>query len=86
MAEKCCFFCKSTNNLEEHHIFGGCRRKLSEKYGLKVWLCSYCHRDNKYGVHGNKDMAEQLHKTGQLAFIHHFRNLNFLKIFGKTYL
>jgi ribosomal protein L37AE/L43A len=86
MTKKQCFICESTNSLEEHHIFGGCRRKLSERYGLKVWLCQYCHCDNKNGVHGNKDMAERLHKTGQKEFIKHFSNLNFLKIFGKNYL
>ena len=30
--------------LEEHHIFGGPNRHLSEEYGLKVYICPECHR------------------------------------------
>ena len=51
--EKICYFCGAVSNLESHHIFFGEKnRKWSEKYGLKVWLCHYDHRDNLNGVHG----------------------------------
>jgi hypothetical protein len=40
-----CYICREQTGyiverrgLEEHHIFGGPNRKLSEKYGLKVYL------------------------------------------------
>ena len=36
--EKKCWVTGDRYNLHEHHIFGGARRKLSEKYGLKVYL------------------------------------------------
>ena len=37
--EKVCIFTGYTKNLEEHHIYYGTgKRKLSEKYGLKVWV------------------------------------------------
>ena len=37
-----CFLCGRNgrgDRLERHHIFGAANRKLSEKYGLTVWLC-----------------------------------------------
>lgn len=40
--ERECYLSGRTDWLEEHHIFyGQGRRKLSEQYGLKVWLNHY---------------------------------------------
>lgn len=36
--EKQCYITGRTSGLQEHHVFEGKNRKLSEKYGLKVWL------------------------------------------------
>lgn len=42
--EKECWFCGAMTGLEEHHIFAGvANRRISEKYGLKVWLCHRHH-------------------------------------------
>ena len=41
----CCYMCdllgtrQQGYTIEEHHCFGGPNRKLSEKYGLKIYLC-----------------------------------------------
>lgn len=49
--KKECIICNSLN-VEEHHVFfGTANRKLSEKYGLKVYLCAEHHRGTR-GVHG----------------------------------
>ena len=55
---------------EEHHVFYGvANRKKSEKYGLKVHLCSRHHRDNLDGVHGqNKKLDQKLKEAGQRTF------------------
>ena len=46
-SERCCYFCESVIGLEEHHIFAGvANRRISEKYGLKVWLCHEHHPGN----------------------------------------
>lgn len=51
-SKKECFICKSIYGLEEHHIFyGKANRKLSERDGLKVYLCPEHHRGTN-GVHG----------------------------------
>lgn len=81
-----CYICSRISQTEEHHIFGAANRKLSEKYGLKVYLCPYCHRDNKNGAHGNKEIADHLHRIGQAAFERDHTREEFIQIFGKNYL
>ena len=51
--DKECYLCRrmynlrTTRGLEEHHIlFGRGRRELSERYGLKVWLCHNHHNES----------------------------------------
>ena len=80
-----CWCCGYTKGLEEHHIFGGPNRWLSEKYGLKVHLCYTCHRSNR-GAHFNADLRQQLHEAGQRAFVKQYPTLSFREIFGKNYL
>lgn len=81
-----CYLCKRITRAEEHHIFGGPNRKLSERYGLKVYLCPFCHRDNKNGAHGSREVAEHLKRIGQAAFERDHTREEFVKIFGKNYL
>lgn len=74
---------------EEHHVFYGmANRKMSEKYGLKVHLCSRHHRDNLDGVHGqNKELDHWLKVMGQRVFeTHHGTREQFVQIFGRNYL
>lgn len=81
-----CYLCKRMVKTEEHHIFGGPNRKLSERYGLKVYLCPFCHRDNREGAHANLEKMGRLHRIGQLAFEKKHTRAEFMKIFGKNYL
>lgn len=85
-----CFMCGRNSNFEPldcHHIFGGCNRKNSEKYGLKVYLHhNTCHIFGKDSVHQNKEVMEYLHEVGQKAFERKYPNLSFREIFGKNYL
>lgn len=87
-SDKKCYICDSINDLQEHHIFGGNpRRKNSEKYGLKVYLCYTHHHDSKEGVHFNPQLMDFLHRAGQLAFERvHGNREDFMRIFGKNYL
>ncbi len=73
--------------LHEHHIFGGtANRRLSEEYGLKVYLCLEHHEHGSEAVHKNADVADILHRIGQQAFEREYPNLEFREIFGKNYL
>ena len=76
--------CKTTRNLESHHCFGGPRRKASEKYGLKVWLCHEHHTGNQ-GVHFNKEFMDELHEYAQTVFESLYGYEEFMKVFGKNY-
>lgn len=82
-----CYLCGAYGSLEKHHIFeGNPNRKWSEKYGLTVHLCPYCHRDNKHGAHSDPIIADHLHKIGQRAFEKNYSREEFYHVFGRYYL
>lgn len=87
-SEKRCFLCGSYNWLEYHHIFGAARKKASEKYGLMVYLCHYCHNEPPDGVHHNKENRLYLQRTAQEKAMqyHKLSTEDFIRIFGKNYL
>ena len=61
-----CYMCRELYDismqvgLECHHIFGGANRNISEKQGLKVWLCQVHHNTSPLGVHFNYENMEWL--------------------------
>ena len=72
---------------QEHHaIFGTANRKLSEKYGLKVYLCLAHHTEGKEAVHKNAETALVVKKEAQRAFEEHWPKLSFKEIFGCNYI
>ena len=75
--------------IQEHHVvYGTANRKLSEKYGLKVYLCPMHHLASgcKDAVHRNKDTKLFLCKEAQKAFERNYPTLSFNGIFGINYL
>lgn len=84
--ERKCYICGSTRWLERHHIYGGANRPKSEKYGLVVYLCHWCHNEPPNGVHFNKERMRWLREEGQRAFQRRYPDLNFLAIFRHNYL
>lgn len=77
--------------LHEHHVmFGnlGSGRKLSEKYGLKVYLCIRHHLADggPDAVHRSRASRELLCKEAQRCFERNYPNLSFREIFGKNWL
>lgn len=93
-SERYCYLCDvlhgewNERNLEAHHIFGGtANRRQSEKYGLKVWLCSDHHRNGKEAAHRSRKSKQLLHELGQSAFeLRHGSRQAFMEIFGRNYL
>lgn len=85
-----CYLCSSsTEALDEHHVFGGSRRKLSEKYGLTVYLChSRCHIFGANAVHANAEVSRRLQATVQRKAMEYYgwSEDEFRQIFGKSYL
>ena len=49
--EKACYITGRTDHLHKHHIFGGGRRKISEKWGLWIWLTGEYHNLSAHGIH-----------------------------------
>lgn len=88
-AEKACYLCGARGvPLEEHHVFGGGCRKLSEHCGLKVYLCHPCHNEPPNGVHFSREEREKLQNKVQKIAMEHYgwTEEDFIKIFGRNYL
>ena len=88
-----CYLCEryygdySQKVTEEHHaIFGAGNRKLSERYGLKVYLCVGHHRASNEAVHMNEQVRREVSEDAQRAFERKYPDLSFLEIFGKNYI
>ena len=68
-----CFLCGRSDWIEAHHIFNGtANRKKSEKYGLTVHLCHWCHNEPPHGVHYNQKMDTRLKQIGQQAAMNEY--------------
>lgn len=84
--EKECWFCGATYGLEEHHIFAGvANRKISEKYGLKVFLCKR-HHTGKNGAQYDQDKNLQLKKEAQKKFEALYSHDMWMRLIRKNYL
>lgn len=90
-----CFICGRNSHadyfgLEEHHVYEGFgRRKISEKYGLKVYICGdRCHRNGEESVHQNAEVDAALKSLVQRRAMRYYSwDLEtFIKIFGKNYI
>ena len=85
--EKKCVVCGTTLDLHRHHIYGGSRRKASEKYGCWVYLCARHHNMSDLGVHFNPALDAYLKAAGQLAWQYTYGTTeDFIKTFGRNYL
>ena len=71
------------------YFFGIANRKLSEKDGLKVWLCRNCHRGTS-GVHGKNGhtLDKYIKRVAQMVYMKKYNKTKeeFIKRYGKSYL
>ena len=87
-----CFICgmyACGDPLDRHHIFGGSCRKLSEKYGLTVYLHhNKCHIFGKDSAHANAAIRRRLEQIGHAKAMEYYRwtEEEFRRIFGRNYL
>jgi hypothetical protein len=83
-----CFMCGANRWLEWHHVFGAALKKKSEKYGLMVRLCHYCHNEPPGGVHQNRERRLKLQAFAQKKAMDHYgwSVEDFIKEFYKNYL
>lgn len=84
--DKCCLLCGSTYNCERHHcIHGTAGRKIADKLGLTVWLCSEHHR-GKVSPHQNKDIDLKLKQLAQRSYEKKHTREEWLAKVGRNYL
>lgn len=77
-----CYICKKAKKKDLHEIYEGKNRQVSMKYGLVIPVCRKCHTN----ITNDKTLQEKYHKVGQKVFKKHYKNENFIDIFGKSYL
>lgn len=73
--------------LEEHHVMEGtANRRLSEHYGLKVYLDPEHHRLSEESPHRNAGINEKLHMYAQKAFEEKYSYEKWMEVFGRNYI
>lgn len=81
-----CWYCGTTQNIECHHIiFGRGLRKISERLGLKVWLCADHHR-GAYSPHQRRDFDLRLRRAAQSIFVDTHSQEEWMEEVGRNYL
>ena len=89
-----CYLCMRLNNdyrihayLEEHHVIpGAAGRRISEEYGLKVYLCMPHHRGSAAAVHKNHDNMLLIQRDAQQAFERTRTREDWMRTVGRNYL
>ncbi len=92
--DRTCWLCMRLNGdydtregLQEHHaIPGTAGRKLSERYGLKVYLCRHHHTDGPEAVHNNVGNMQLIKRKAQEAFERAYSHEEWMEVFGKNYI
>ena len=84
--EKKCFVC-GNENIHEHHIYFGSKRKTSEKNGFKCFLC-WEHHLGTSGVHGRNghELDVFLKEECQRTFEKTHTREEFIRLVGCNYL
>ena len=85
-SNKVCCVTGDTRQLHKHHVFGGCRRAASEKWGCWVWLRADWHNMADYGVHFNHELDAKLKAECQEKFEYLHGHEAFMAVFGKNYM
>lgn len=81
-----CFMCGTVLNLEKHHVlFGSAMRRIADKLGLTIWLCSEHHR-GKYGPHQNRDTDLRLKRFAQSCYEDKHDRFDWMAKVGRNYL
>ncbi len=86
--KKECYICGLYGPIEDHHIYFGANRNISEKHGFKVYLCTNHHRGTA-GVHGKLGHALDLRlkQECERKYINQGHTKEeFIKLIGKNYI
>ena len=90
--DRYCYLCDlldqkyMARGLQEHHIFGGPNRTVSEAEGLKCWLCLKHHTQGPEAVHNNIQNARILQQKAQQAYEKTHTREEFVRLIGRNYM
>ena len=83
---KVCYLCGRMTGLERHHIFGGvANRRISEQYGLWVWLCHECHTGTD-GAQYDPEKNRHLKQIAQMAYEQTHSRDEWMKLIRRNYI
>ena len=89
---KTCYLCMKAGDytekrgLEEHHIYTGPRRAVSEEYGFKVYLCKSHHTVSAAAVHNNQDNMRLLQRECQEEWEKEHSRKEWMELMGRNYI
>ena len=87
-----CFICMHMEGdwylkqTQEHHVFGGARRQISEREGLKIYLCTEHHLYGRYAVHRNKNIDNIIKNFAQMVWMKKNPDRSWMELMGKNYI
>ena len=92
--EGTCYLCMllkgdydTRRHLQEHHVMSGtANRKLSERYGLKVYLCLEHHTAGPEAVHNNAGLQRMLQENAQRIFEKKYSHGKWMEVFGRNFI
>lgn len=89
----CCYLCMRLHGdssyqayLEEHHVYDGPNRRISEENGFKVKLCMPHHRTGPEAVHSNAENMRLIQEDVQREYEKTHSRQQFMKLIGRNYL
>jgi len=73
---------------ERHEVFGASNRNKSIEDGLVIFLTPKDHRDNKVGIHADKEFRLKVQKIAQEIWMQYYNKTEdeFRKRYGRSYL
>lgn len=87
-----CYLCMKDGDyslkqgLEEHHIYIGPCRAISEAYGFKVYLCKHHHTASAAAVHNNQDNMRLLQRECQEEWERTHSREEWMELMGRNYI
>ena len=92
--DRTCYLCMMLNGdyatrsgLQEHHVIEGTAgRRLSERWGLKVYLCLQHHTSGSQAAHNNAVISRLLQQRAQEIFEKQYSHQLWMQVFGRNYI
>ena len=77
-----CRICGTYGRTEIHHVFGGARRRISERENLVIELCPSCHRK----AHEDVSFGNALKHDAQLEYLEEHSFDEWMALMGKSWI